>query len=864
VISSLGSGGMGDVYTARDTRLGRTVAIKVLSAALSASPDARERLKREARTLSQLSHPHICALYDVGEQGDIDFLVMEVLAGETLASRLAKGPLPFGQAVQLATGIASALDAAHRRGIVHRDLKPGNVMLTPTGAKLLDFGLAKPLAPLAQGSGADATVSFRREMTAEGTILGTIQYMSPEQIEGRPADARSDLFAFGATLFEMATGRRAFTGASPAAIASAIMATDPPAVSSLQPAAPAAFDRLVKGCLAKDPDERWQSAHDAVLLLQSIAEPDRHRAPAPSRWSHAAVRWAPWVMAAAAVALFIARGAWQRPPDPAPQRPITFTIAPPSGRFFTFFENVEMAVSPDGTTVAMAASDTAGLRLLWLRPLAAADATPLPGTEGAVSAFWSPDGKSLGFFADDKLKRIDLPGTTPVVLCPTLSSIGYSGSWGADGRILFASLSAGSSIMAVSSAGGTPVEEQTADSSRPELRLRFPHFLPDGRQYLYLARDENVRGRLMLAVRGQTPREVMQVNSNVQYVDPGYLMFVRDGTLLAQRFDVTTGNVSGDPMAIADPVNYFSSTANAHFSASRGGVVAFQSHSDVAHLAWFDRAGTETVIATMPPGGYLDLRMSADGREVLLPRAQPGNGTFDLWRLDLRRGVDERMTSDPGNEISALWVPGRRAIVYARGTPPHMVVRDESTGAESPVTPGTDFQGAQDITPDGQWLAYTQRKNTGTFGLFVLRLAAAADRTPSDAYDSPFEHDTARFSPDGHSLAFSAADSGHAEIYVAPFPANGRKERVSTNGGTSPRWTRNGRELFYLSKGALMAAPMTAGRPAGAPVVVFKTPGAGLADYDVSADGRFIAIVPETFANQQPMTVIVNWPAKLR
>ena len=418
--------------------------------------------------------------------------------------------------------------------------------------------------------------------------------------------------------------------------------------------------------------------------------------------------------------------------------------------------------------------------------------------------------------------------------------------------------------MAVSSAGGVPVEERKVDSSQGERQLQFPHFLPDGRHYLYLSRDKNFGGRLMLAADGQAPREVMQVLSNVQYVDPGYLMFVREGTLLAQRFDATTGLLSGDPIAIADPVNYFSSTANAHFSTSRGGVVAYQSHSDVAHLAWFDRAGTETAIATMPPGSYLDLRMSADGREVLLPRGQRGNGTYDLWRLDLRRGVDERLTSDPGNEIAGLWVPGRPAIVYARGTPPHMVIRDESTGAESPVTPGTDFQQALDITPDGQWLAYSQRKANGTFGLFVMSLAAGADRTPSAAYDSPFGHDTARFSPDGHWLAFDAADSGRREIYVAPFPATGRKERVSTSGGAGPRWSRDGRELFFISNGALMAVPMTAGRSAAAPVTVFKLAGTAWNDYDVSPDRRFLAIVPDTFANQQPMTVIVNWVAKLR
>ena len=367
----------------------------------------------------------------------------------------------------------------------------------------------------------------------------------------------------------------------------------------------------------------------------------------------------------------------------------------------------------------------------------------------------------------------------------------------------------------------------------------------------------------MLAARGQTPREVMQVNSNVQYVNPGYLMFVRDGTLLAQRFDATTGRVSGDPVAIADPVNYFRSTAIAHFSASRGGVVAYQSHTDVAHLAWFDRAGTETVMTTMPPAGYLDLRMSADGREVLLPRLQPGIGTYDLWRLDVTRGVNQRMTSDPGNDIDALWVPGRPAIVYGRGTPPHMVIRDEPTGAESPVTPGTDFQGAQDITPDGQWLAYTQRGSNGTFGLFVLRLTEGADRTPSGAYDSPFEHGSARFSPDGHWLAFVAADSGQPEVYVAPFPATGRKEqRLDARRQWAALEPGRPRAVFHLEwRVDGRADDGRALRRRAGPRVQTRAP---MGRYDVSPDRRFLAIVPDTFASQQPMTVIVNWLAKLQ
>ena len=862
---ALGKGGMGEVYRARDTRLHRTVAVKVLPAeAMGASPDARARLQREARTLSQLSHPHVCTLHDVGDQDGIDYLVMELVEGDTLADRLLGGPLPYADVLAIGAQIAGAVDAAHRLGIVHRDLKPGNVMLTRAGAKVLDFGLAKPFVRAAPGPGDDQTATAAiATLTTECAVVGTLPYMSPEQLEGRTVDARSDVFAFGAVLFEMATGRRAFAGESGAAVTSSIMSGHPPAVSSLRPDAPAALDGIVRTCLEKDPDRRWQSMRDVAVLLGSAGEAAPATATVPARST--AARAVPWVVAAVAVGAAFATSPLARPTAVTAPGVVSFGLPPPDGHtFFTFVEATEMAVSPDGTRVAFVASNPRGRRSLWIRALADTTATEVPGTDGAVSAFWSPDGRSLGLFDTSALMRVDLDGGPPIRLCALASSVGHGGSWGADGQIVFAAVDGGA-IFRTTTAGTAAEVLVEPDATRQEARVRWPHFLPDGRRFLYLVEHEDGTGTLMLWSPGAAPRALMPGASNAAFVEPGFVVFARDGALLARRFDPAAGEVTGEAVAIADRVNYFRMTGVAHYAASPNGVIAYQSDADLAHIAWFDREGRELAVAA-GSGGYLSLRLSPDNRELLFDRTEPSTGSYDEWLLDLERGVETRLTTDPGNEIGGAWVPGGSALFFSAGPkgPPTLVYRDPA-GAMAPVEVGTGLQTAQDVSPDGAWLAFGERRADGSQALRLLSLASGPPWSATPFLESAFSLGGARFSPDGRWLAFTSNESGRTEVYVSPFPATGRTTRISTSGGRLPHWQRDGRELVYVSAdGELMAVPMTAGQP-GVPVSLFRMrEGAIWADFDVAADGRFIAIVPESFANRRPMTVVVNWPDRIR
>src|SRR5438093_416125 len=702
VLSPLGAGGMGEVYKARDTRLERTVAVKILPQHLSASSEVRQRFEREARTISQLSHPHICALYDVGHQNGVEYLVMELLEGETLAERLARGPLTSDLTLRLGAQIASALDAAHRKGIVHRDLKPGNVMLTKPGVKLLDFGLAKVLVPASTLESLTSAPTAAKDMTRPGMVMGTVPYMSPEQLQGKDVDSRGDIFALGAVLYEMATGRKAFEGTSPVSIMSAILTSDPPPISSVAPMSPPSFDRLVKTCLAKDPDDRWQTARDVELQLATLAE----GASAPRQAGLSArperSRWLPWLVAAAGVAIAVL-ATYRRGPAALLPAPIRFTVPPPPNGAFSFsLEGPFLAVSPDGSQIAFIASEPEKDRRIFLRPFSALEARPIPGTEGARFLFWAPDGKTIGFFGETALKRVELSGGAPVSICDITPGIGFSGSWGLGGDIIFASI-LGDAIYRVSAAGGSPAVLLRPDQTHV-LSMNWPSFLPDGRRFLFLQRDPTWQAHLMLSQPGKPPADIMPTVSEVQYADPGFLVFAREGVLLGQRFDPVGGRTRGEPFSIAGHVRYFLTTRAAAFALSRAGTLAYQPQEDVTRLVWFDRSGRR--LGTVgPPGRYLNVRISGDGRRAIFDRARETTGTLDIWSVDLERGAENPITSEPNSEFAPILLPGEKSIAYSasRGRGPHLLRRDLATGRDEELLSEEQFFSlAQDVSPDGR------------------------------------------------------------------------------------------------------------------------------------------------------------------
>jgi Tol biopolymer transport system component len=864
ILAPLGAGGMGEVYRARDTRLSREVAVKVLPSHRAPTPEARERFEREARTISQFSHPNVCVLHDVGREGDTEYLVMELLEGETLSDRLGRGPLPLEQSLRFGADIAAALEAAHRKGIVHRDLKPGNVMLTKSGVKLLDFGLARAFESPASAAGMTAAPTAARDLTAEGAIVGTVAYMAPEQLEGREADPRTDVFAFGSVLYEMLTGRKAFTGASNATLISAILTSEPPAVSSLQPVSPAELDRLVRTCLAKDPADRWQSAHDVELQLRamggsgSVARPGAGAAPAPRRFG-----WLPW--AAATICAAIAAGALVRGGGrgAAPASPVRFSVSrPENGEFGYQAEGNFLAVSPDGLQIAYVASDPKGGRRVWLRPLSALSGRPIQGTEEASSIMWSPDGRSIGFFAGDKLKRVDLAGGAAVPICDVpIGGGGKAGTWGRT-DILFTAIQGGA-LFRVPASGGLPIAVMQADLSHAELRLGWPWFLPDGETFLYIVRERDGWGNLMLAQPGKPPRAVTRIASFFQYVDPGYLVFSREGTLVAQRFDWKSGRVSGEPISVAERVRYFYSTAAAAF-AGRAATIVYQAENDVSRLAWFDRGGREGETLSNP-GGYLDVHLAPDGKRVMFSRARPGLETYHVWSYDLERGVETAITTGLDTEAFPILLADARTLIFSavRGTPPLLVRRDLATGREVPLTPESrSFQHPEDVSPDGRTLVFIERTETGNFDIWTLPLEEGAK--PAPFLQSAFGKYDVRFSPDGRFVAFLTLESGAPEAYVTPFSGPGEKVRVSKGGASLLRWSRSG-ELFYVSgDGRVVVTPVRTS-PAlqiGAPTTLFTLAGRPWTDFDVTPDGqRFLAVVPQIVGDESPLNVIVNWAA---
>ncbi|MFA5911554.1 MAG: protein kinase [Vicinamibacterales bacterium] len=851
--SLLGAGGMGQVYRARDTRLDRAVAVKVLRADAAPTAATRERFEREARAISRLSHPRVCALFDVGNADGIEYLVMELIEGETLAAHLAKGPLPLDELHRYGVQIAQAIAAAHREGIVHRDLKPGNVMLTSSGVKLLDFGLAKALQPAPTAADAPTVTP----LTSQGTWLGTAPYMAPEVLQGRPADTRSDLFALGAVLHEMATGTRAFTGDNAATITGAILHQDPPPVSSIRPEVGPAFDRLVRECLAKDPDTRWQSAHDVALQL---AADDVAARPVDAQPRGARSPWLGWTLAAIAMVIAVASLLTRDSTRSGIPERLDLHVNPPTRAFAYNADMVTFAISPDGRDLAFVATDGDGVRRAWLRRLTAVDAKPLPGTEGAESVFWSPDGSALAFFAGGMLRRLDLTTGVALPLAEVPRGSGLSGTWGANGEILFAS-SEGQAIYRVTTAGGPATVLVKPDPARGETKVQFPHHLPDGRSYLYLLNTADGRW-LQRAAPGEAAVRVGPIESNVAYLDSGHLVFAKHGTLMAQRFDAATGQLAGEPIAMAPQVRFFLTTGAAAFAASRSGSIVYQAQRDRSRLAWVDRAGHEGG-SVGSPGDDISLRITPSGQAALLSRALPSTGTFDVWSVDLSRGTESRLTpEDVRTEVYPVPVPGTDDVIYGVpvGNAPRLNRHNLATSKTEVLLPGTRFQIASDVSPDGTRLAYSERGDNGNFVLWTLPLAEPSKATVLRR--SRANEGSLRYSPDGRHYTFTSTESGRQEIYVAAV-AGGAAVPVSVGGAVMARWPPDGREIIYLSLDRRLVSVPFRSAPAitlGVAVTLFGVGEKGWIDFDLAPDGkRFLAIVPDLVADEQPLTAILNW-----
>ena len=869
VLAPIGAGGMGEVYKAKDTRLGRDVAVKVLPAHMSANAELRQRLEREAKTISSLSHPHICMLHDVGHQDGTDYLVMEFLEGETLADRLAKGALPMDQALKFGVEIAGALDAAHRSGIIHRDLKPGNIMLTKSGVKLLDFGLAKLAAPdksaASQATSLPTAMQESQPLTSRGTILGTFQYMAPEQLEGREADARSDIFAFGCVLYEMLSGQKAFTGKSQASLIGSIMNTDPPPISSIQPMIPPALDRVVKGCIAKEPEHRWSTAHDVMLQLQWIAEGGSLAGlPAPVVARRKNREKLAWAVAAAALFGMAALGYGFLRRAPKPPRLVRFEVANPPG--ITTIDAPK--ISPDGMTLAFNATDSGGKTQIWLRPLNALTAQPLPGTEGTRRPFWSPDSRFLGFVADGKLKKIDVTGGPPTKICDVPT--GVDGSWSPEGVILLDGTGT-DPIYRVPAAGGTPVVAAKADPSRKEIQIGWPEFLPDGRHFIYMAINQKAdqSAYRIGSLDSNETRPFASAQSMLAYAPQGYLLFLKDRTLMAQPFDAKAMKTTGEPVPLAEQIGT-DAVGLARFSVSRDGVLAYRTGESGGRLLWMDRSGKE--LDTLgDPAEYQDPYFSPSGDRLAFDLTDPRAGKSDIWIRELSRGVNSRFTFGQDNSFCPVWSPRGDSIVYSSDRDGAFGIYQKPTsgsGEEKLLVKSDVIVIPTSFSPDGRSLAY-QRQDPKT-NWDILLLPLTGDAKPITFRATPFRELQARHSPDGRFIAYVANESGRNEVFVQSYPGPGRTWQISTGGGTDPQWRPDGKELYYRGLDQKLMAVEIRGGDAlepGLPQMLFQarvSTGASSTKYLPDRTGqKFLFVAPLGRESMTPTTVVLNWFAAL-
>jgi len=878
---------MGEVYRARDTRLGRDVAVKVLPERFSSSADFRQRFEREARAVASLQHPHICVLHDVGRDDTAgEFLVMEFLEGETVAARLKKGKLPLQELLKIGMEISDGLDKAHRKGLVHRDLKPANIMLTRSGAKLMDFGLAKPSAVGASGShprdeverrsaqpytaapllSAAMTISGASPgspITSAGALVGTIQYMSPEQIEGREADARSDIFAFGATLYEMATGVRAFQGKSQISVASAILEKDPEPISKTQPLVPAALDRVVAQCLAKNPDDRFQSAHDVGLQLKWISEGDLGEGSTLPRGPRGlSSRALPWslVVILALVAAGMGARAWLASRK-ATAPPALAYIPPPPGTSFRFFgfSAGPVVVSPDGRNLAFSATDQKGVTKIWVRPLAGGEAKALAGTEDGAQPFWSADGQSLGFFAGEKLKTVALEGEALKVLGD--ASCG-DGAWNSAGAILFVP-KCGGPIAAIPATGGTARPAVQPDSGTSSVGSPSP--LPGGDEFLYVSYDKDHQPSIRMASLSTGKSGPVLSDARSPQFASGHLLFLRDGRVFAQRFDPGSRKLQGEAMPLAEARTY---------SVSANGALAYQGGTTDARLEWLDRKGNS--LGSL--GGvelWLAPRISPDGKHVLALASDSQDKSADLWSYPAKGGVGTRLTFGPGYKGFSVWLPDGKYIAYTCTPGGELSLcrkpADGSGAGERLLKLGPEVLSAAavDWSPDGRYLSFDEQTGKEQrWSTWVLPLEGGQKPfQPAPVNDGQYD---GNFSPDGHWLAYFSYETGRPEVFVVPFPVSGGKFQISQTGGWVVRWAAGGK-LFFLTMGnRLMEASLaTSGKSLQVqsiePLFQLDLPTMSAPLYDVTPDGsRFMVAASADPNASQSITLLLNWEAILK
>jgi eukaryotic-like serine/threonine-protein kinase len=876
--SLLGAGGMGEVYRARDTRLDRTVAIKILTQGLADTPEVRQRFEREARAVSSLSHPHICVLYDVGNQDGIEYLVMEYLEGETLAARIAKGSLTTAELLRYASQIADALDKAHRRGIVHRDLKPANVMLTKTGAKLLDFGLAKDEEILQGDPGSSPTMS--RPLTVQGTIVGTMQYMSPEQLEGKPADARSDIFSFGAMLYEMATGRKAFEAKSHASLIAAILKEEPRPMRELQPLTPPALEHIVKACLAKDPDERPQSAHDLKLQLEWIHESSgisqsQLAQTGPAVGTSAARRKTASVIVATAVCMLLVAGAlaYFFRPQPAPAERLEFSIPLQE-------EMSHLALSADGPMLAFVSPDpVSGANMVSVQRVGSPGISVLPGTAGASYPFWSPDDAYVGFFADGKLKKVALSGGAPQILATATS--GRGGAWGRHGVIVFTAQAAGWLWkMNADGSGLTPLTDKIFDGTRI-VSQRWPVFLPDGEHLLFMtltfsnSATDNYRGIYLGSLSGEAKRIAPLAMSNPGYAN-GYLFYLDDKkSLRAVLLDAGKEAVVGDSQLVTDQVGFQPSVYWGAFSVAENGTIVYNKTVGAALsvLTWYDRAGKE--LGRVGDAGVLsNPALSPDDSRLVVDVADTKANNINIWLNDLKRGTDSRFTFDTSEDVGGSWSRDGALVAYRslQSSDTNVFVKPTQglQPARSIISLKERSQATDDLDPnswslDDKELLCTLQPAAG--GTQLVLVSTSGDKmTPF--LTSKASESNGMISPDGKWVAYASNESGDWEIYVTTFPTAAGKWQVSRGGGTEPRWRGDGKEIFYIGAGStLTAVPVSSAGTfaAGNPTPLFRTQlraqvsSTDQFSYDVTKDGqRFLVNRYAKPAQVAPLHIILN------